>query len=454
MFQRAWLGLAIVLVMACGSTPAPSDGGPRDGGPGTDGGMRVDGGGSDAGPPEDNESFATADPIELNALVDGVIQAPGDLDYYLFTATADGWIQVQVQSAAPSMTDPVVQLFDSSMTQVAENDDALPRANTNSEILYHVATAGTYYVVVQEFSSWMTGETPEGGLEYTYVLRARDIMESTDPYFNFDGEAGDELASAQMIRGTANGGAILFGTFEDNTDVDVYRFTIPGGGPWLWGVTQMPMGPMGYGSTSNAGTMWITTMDGAEILARVTSSTDIDSIYPSLVAGEYLLWVRHPGGTAGANDFYVLKGGRGNERPLETQDATNGTTPEPIVLAATDTPGVRAGYVLARLTDGDVDLFSVDFMANDEIAVGCSSRTVGSGVLGLSGRLTSMAGTEIGADTETETEQLAIEGTEAVPLTVPEAGSYVLRLEKTGQDPEVTGDWVRCVVIAQRPATP
>ncbi|MCC6872879.1 MAG: PPC domain-containing protein [Sandaracinaceae bacterium] len=456
MFQRAWLGLAIMVAMACGSTPAPSDGGPRDGGPGVDGGMRVDGGGmSDGGVQEDNDSFATADPLTLGTAVDDVIQVPGDLDYYSFTATEGQWIAIATAADDPTATDTVIQLFDSSMTMVAENDDGLPRSSTNSEILYHVPTAGTYYVAVQEFSSWMTGETPEGGPTYAYTLLVQEMMESQSPYYNFDGEAGDDLASAQAIRGTANGIAILLGTFQDETDADVYRFTVPGGGPYNWSMTQMPMGPMGYGSTSNAGTMWITTMDGSEILARVTSSMDIDAIAPSLVAGEYLLWVRHPAGAAGANDFYVLKGGRGTENPLEMQDATNGVigTPETITLA--DDMGVRRGYVLARLTDGDVDHFAVDLMAGDEILVVCGSRTSGSGVTGLSLRLTNADGTmEIGTDTETDTEAAVIGGDAMNPLTVATGGTYVFRIQKTGQDAEVTGDWVRCGVAAQQPMAP
>src|SRR5688500_1498261 len=87
----AWLG--------CGDDDGsgPTDAGARDTGtPEVDGGP-PDTGRTDAGSMGDmNDSFATAEPIDVDAKTptSGVIDPSGDDDYYSFAATAGQWIQI------------------------------------------------------------------------------------------------------------------------------------------------------------------------------------------------------------------------------------------------------------------------------------------------------------------------------------------------------------------------
>ena len=75
----------------------------------------------------------------------------------------------------PEMIDTVITLYDGSMNQIAENDDAIPRFNTDSELVIHVPAAGTYYVEVQEFSDW-AGEDPEGMAPYFMNIASDEAL--------------------------------------------------------------------------------------------------------------------------------------------------------------------------------------------------------------------------------------------------------------------------------------
>jgi hypothetical protein len=101
-----------------------------------------------------------------------VISPARDEDYYSFEGTAGDWIQIVTIANPeddPALIDTVITLFDASMTQIAENDDSVPRINTDSEIITRLPATGTYYIQVQEFSTWMM-ETPEGGSTFTYQI--------------------------------------------------------------------------------------------------------------------------------------------------------------------------------------------------------------------------------------------------------------------------------------------
>ena len=139
------LGLSAIALaaMGCdgGDTPDPmTDAG---GNPGTDAGMMMgtDAGsnpGTDAGPGGDgNDSFATAQDASSGEVM-GRISPAGDVDFYSFTGTAGQWLIVATEANPEDMdgmVDTVVTLFDSGMNQIAENDDAVPRVSTDSEII-------------------------------------------------------------------------------------------------------------------------------------------------------------------------------------------------------------------------------------------------------------------------------------------------------------------------------
>lgn len=450
--KATWTALVLALATACGgeTTMTTDDAGTGDAGPG-DSGVRPDTGTMMTG--DGNDSFADADPIEFGTTVMDSIRRPGDEDYFSFTGTAGQWIWITTSANPdddPDMVDTVVTLYDSSMNQIAENDDAVPRVNTDSELITRLPANGTYYVLVQEFSAW-AGDTPEGMASFTYELDVNPLPMTAA--INVDMEENDDAASAQALGWqTTTSGAevnIVVGTAQSGTDVDVYSFSMVAARPYARFVI-MPPGTGGYGTTGQPVRLWITNAAGDEVIARI-DTTQLTEIEPSLPPGEYRLWVDHPAAT-GSNDFYVLKGYKLQDNPAETMELTNDlvATPEAIAFMAGAQPMTRTGFVLATLGDADTDHYSIDVMAGERVNVFCGSRTSGSGVVGLQAALMDATGTTtIAMASETPTMAIAIQN-----AMVPAAGTYLLRLTKTSQDAEVTGDWVRCGILLGPPTTP
>lgn len=402
-----------------------------------------------------NDSFADADPVELGTAVEGAaIDPAGDQDFYSFTGEAGQWVIISTEANPdddPDMVDTVLTLYDESMTQIAENDDSVPRFNTDSEIITRLPTAGTYYVLVQEFSDW-ADETPEGMESFTYDLLVAEL----DPDaigVTVDAEGGDDVASSQNIglSTSASGDfGLMVGDLRDGSDVDVYSFSVTASKPNAQ-FTILPAGTEGNGSTTLPDAVWVTDMAGAVIIGRIDPS-ELDELSPGLPEGQYKLWIANAG-TPGANDFYVLKVFRlTSDNPPEAEEVTNGVaaTAEALTLADDDGDGISTGFILAELPAADVDYFSFPVEAGDVVSAFCGSRTAGSGVVGLTATITDATGvTEYGTDSETATTAIAIEEADVGGG----AGTFLLRLEKDSQDSEVEGDWVRCGVAVGPPAT-
>lgn len=457
--------LSLVLGLGCDGDPPPTDaGGGADADVGTDAGMTM----TDSSTPpvgDGNDSFADADPIEINAEATMArIGAPNDRDYYSFTGTAGTWMIVSTEANPDdddTMLDTVITLYDSSMTMIAENDDSVPRVSTDSELITRLPADGTYYVLVQEFSQW-SGGTPEGEntAAFDYALSVAELNLDAAAV-NVDAEGGDDLASATALgynAGSAADFGIVVGDFEDDSDVDVYSFTVSAtrvSSRFL----MMPSGADGYGSTTAVGRMWITNADGTQIIARLavteSDTANVTSIWPPLPAGDYHLFVE-ASGAPGANGFYVLKTWLFNEdNPAEdpsTDDANDLPAGAQALTLEADMgdPTLRRGYVLALLSDADVDHFSFEVMGTEQVNVYCGSATAGSGVMGLSAAVLDATGAmELRRANETATAAVAIED-----LAVSAPGTYLVRLQKTGQSPEVTGAWVRCAVVLAPPTAP
>ena len=380
-----------------------------------------------------NDSFAGADPITSSPTM-GTIDPAGDVDYYSFRGNAGDWVLLEAQIVNPSddpALDTVLTLYDASMTQIAENDDFFG-AEEDSFILSRLPADGLYYVLVQDVSTWAS-DAPRGSPSFQYALRqavvSRDVMG-----VHIEAESGDDAASAQALTFTSNL-ALIGGSIDAPTDVDVFSLDITSGTLEL-DVLAPPTGPHGDGSTIDLAHVWVTDAGGSEIVARVDPTQA--PLQPSLPAGSYLLWVDAAGRTGGANDFYALALIQHDDNPPETMEAQNDdpSTPETISIAS-DTGD---GYVLAHLPDGDTDYYAFDVADGQVVSISCGSRTRGSGVIDLQGTLLDPTGpTTIVSATETDTDPLRI-----TDQAVPAAGTYLLELTRGSQDPEVSGDYVRC----------
>jgi hypothetical protein len=414
---------------------------------------------ADSGTPADagdiSSDFGNAKPITVgdpNGEGDA-IGAPGDHDFYSFTANAGDWLQVKTIANAgddPTKVDTVIRLYDANMQQIAEDDDAVPRLSTDSEIIFHAPATGTYYVEVLEWSEWSNTPPFEGNATYTYqvaVVTPPDVVAepATDP--------GDNAASAMTVATIGARGTVLEGLFKDVADTDVYKVTVPavmGMATTNFAAALAPSGPMGYGSTAPTGVAMITDLAGTTTYAKLDTAvaTGAASLQPPIAPGTYLVWISRGTGAGGANPYYVGKvNAFGGDNPLEAETpgmTQNDTLATAQALAmADDGAGGQQGFILAHLsTNTDVDYFSFPVVAGAlHLTIACGSAREGSGVQGLKFDFRNASDGVLASKTETLAADAVIQG-----VSAPAAGTFYLRLSKTGQDPTVTGDWIRCGV--------
>jgi Bacterial pre-peptidase C-terminal domain len=128
---------------------------------------------------EPNDAFDRAQRIVPPVIVDGRIEKPGDVDYFVFTTKKDDKLVLQVQARRlGSPMDSVLTLYDAKRNQVAENDDwndpleAILAHNADSRILYTFPAAGDYYLRLRDIQG-------KGGEEYAYRL----VLDTPHPDF-------------------------------------------------------------------------------------------------------------------------------------------------------------------------------------------------------------------------------------------------------------------------------
>ncbi len=413
------------------------------------------GGPPDAGGGDGTDSFAQSLPLTVGDM-DGTLeslQEPRDHDFFRFEGTAGQWVLIDVRANEiddPMDVDTVVTLYDGMERQLAENDDAVPRVNTDSELIVLLPATGTYYIEVQEYSEWDgdPASLPEGQPDFIYSLSVLELNPAA-PGIIADPEMGNDAASAAALELEMGAGLVL-GDYASATDIDVYAFTVDAVGGFQG--TIMPAGVEGYGGAAT-GRIWITDDAGATTIASLVphEASLRQTVYPNLAAGSYLLWTERPAGAPlGANSYYSLKAGIGTDNPLELENAAAPGAND--TLATAESPALnpagagRGAFVLARLSSAtDVDYFRLPVAAGESmLSVACGSARAGSGVQGLEVSVRNAADGASGTETESATMNLFIDGV----AVAAGANSYV-KLRKTGQDAAITGDWVRCGIFLQ-----
>jgi len=409
--------------------------------------------GPDADPSggDGNDDFGDAQALTLDgAGTAGRIQAPLDHDFFKVDLTAGTWIQIVTEANAMDSldeVDTVITMYDASMTQVAENDDAVPRINTDSEVIFRIPTTGTYYIEVLEYTEWDVGNDPPEGEDtilFDYVVIARTVDPNAVGVLE-DPETGDNLASATDAKFDMGAGVIV-GDFNDNTDVDVFRLAVGATmGPLTLSSAVAPDGADGYGSTTSPGNVSVTNEAGTQILARIDATTGAFQVSPPInPSTNYLVWIEHPGGATGANDFYVYKFflGQGNPPEAETGMGQNDTTLTAELL--TDN-GAGSHFILSNIQDGgDLDYFKFSASAGKTISVACAGQSAGSGVRGFTAQVRDQDDGVLA----TQLEPVGA-GVNIQDVNASYTGQYYLRLTKSGQDAEVTGKFARCGVHVQ-----
>lgn len=406
------------------------------GGPGAT--TTTTGGGGNMG--DGNDSFDEAVDAAIGQQVNSTLEpADTDADYYKFTAQEGDLILID--SLAKPEADPfnaaypdlVVTVYNSAQQKVAENDDPyLVRDTNDSEVWYRIPATGEYFIRVTDCLNWELGGVDNcadaaGIVNHEYAILV-NVFDPADDGTIEDSEGGDDQNSSpndfgpEYTEQTAGSGqyfaTVAYGTFNDNTDVDVFEINLPDNiaiTNRLFGAIfiQGPEGPEGIGTTANIGDAWITLADGTTEIARIDHTLGISNDSrelraPMNAADTYYLWVAHPGGAAGANDFYIFNHNGADSNPQETDEAGNNTAAE--LLTAVPNGTLQSAFIGGDLIDGDVDMFEVAVPGSfaGTVSVACGALRSGSGTI-LNVALNDQAGASIEpAVTESEDDDIVL----------------------------------------------
>jgi hypothetical protein len=448
--------------------PATTGGGTTEAG--TTAGGTTGGGTTGSDPTDDgNNSFAEAVELTVDTPVDSTLNPTGDGDYYKFTGTAGQAVAVflvaQQTAFDPNTIDTVLTLYDASQTQIAFNDDPFPR-NTNDSSIYTILPAdGTYYVRVEECWTWVVGTpyscaTPTDKLQVTYGI-SLTVLDPTEASTVLDAEGGNtaETATALTYQAQASGSyylTLIYGTFTDAADVDVFSVTVPADSAVAQGRSVgyfdvYPHGVEGNGSTSPLGDFWLVAADDPlTVLAKSNGSMGemASGLAPPMDFGkEYFLFLAHPGGAAGSNDFYFLNHSHGGSNPVEADDIANNdfATAEALV-GANDETGWHFFIEGDISTDDDQDHFTVaipaDLAAGTTLTVACGAMGSGSGLRGFTVEGLDASGAPVAGMSVTES---ATTEPNLLDKAIPAGDNVGLRIStKDPQATDVTGTFYRC----------
>ena len=421
------------------------------------GGMSVGGAGGGGGP---SGPCLGATPLTLGGAASEVINPAGDEDEFTFNATAGDWIALVIDANPlddPMLVDTVITLYDPNGTQVAENDDALPRVSTDSELLYHVPQTGSYCVLVQEYSEW-SGGLPEGDPTFAYQLFAELLDPVNFSWFNQDTDptpANDTQQTAQALTldPDLQGGNFgqIAGLLEPGTDVDFYSYATTGG-TLTTSIALMPQGPSGYGSTQGPGVIRLRNSSG--VVAELDYQLGSPALdFPAVGAGAYYIEVNRPNTTVGTNDSFYFKL---VNAPFANQDESesNGTAGTADVATPQVNGTFTSHFVRGMLSSSsDVDYWSFNAFAGQALTVVCRAARAGSGLLGFNVAARNPADTAtLQTETESTTQDLnwsTSPGASMAPVALNQTGTHYVRLTATGQKSGVSGTYYICGLHVQ-----
>jgi hypothetical protein len=168
----------------------------------------------------DNEP-ASATPMLFNEERDGVIEPPGDADYFSFETLEDGvWVVITtVHDRDASDLDTVVHLYgaDGRERAWADNYDLYSVVSTDSNLIAWLPRAGTWYVMVEDTSTFYGADEPRGDEDFAYTLTLGEFTVTTD-------EGGDVPVVELENGSSVSRRAVLIG---EPGDVDTLEVQAP-----------------------------------------------------------------------------------------------------------------------------------------------------------------------------------------------------------------------------------
>jgi hypothetical protein len=378
---------------------------------------------------------------------DGVIDPPGDSDYFSVPLMAGEWIQVLGSRDPPeSLAEPVVSVFPGDGTVLLARDALTPH------LLYRATQTSNHCLRVEDLSTFQ-GLPPEGGSDYGYALSVLPIDFELYDEFNVDTEPNDLPGGAQTglsaVGFPPDEFAWISGVFGSDGDVDVFALHV-GADVLEMDVEFTPSGTTGHGGTVDIQNLEVLSGDGSSILAMLdaTKGTPRGIRLPVQQDTTYLVRVGSPTLPLGDNPFYSIAWRtRGTQNQQESDDAGNGAAAGAEVATPIISPFQTSHFIGGTLSGAsDTDWWSFQAEAGSSINVFCSSWRVGSGVRDATVALFDDPGTAaLQQEVEVETVDLAwADGGTLPPVPATTTGTHYLRLSASTFSSSVTSRHYVC----------
>jgi hypothetical protein len=399
-------------------------------------------------------------------------------DYRLVAAEADTWLTTYTFKK-PVKLDLVVRLWDEGGRELLGTvDEHFPRYDEIDSAMYHwVSESRTYCVETLEYGDWAGFSTGGDGSTFTLGVSTPERFWNDPDAIEHDAGDNDDVANAQPLPYTlASPSAVVLGTFDSETDRDVYVLTavdhpgFPKLGFYLAPPGRGGDGMVGFGADGSPSQVSLVASDGVTVLAQRSpedqaSSCEYDNalcaVFIDYVPGEtyYLVVERDPSRPLTGNDAYSIFISSLQLGVIDTEtvdDGANDTALSATEMTLGDLDGNLGHLFEGTLPDGDVDWWLMpDSGANEHVAVRCGSAFHGSGVEGFT--VEAFAASDpnaapIQSEVESPDSLLAWWPTsepKGTPSMAPLAGGsdYYIKLSATGSSSTVTSRYYYCQVI-------
>jgi hypothetical protein len=464
-----FVALALAGVWSCSSSdtapsgPEGQSGQAGQAGQGGQGGTIADGGPeAEAGSGDDgNDDCAHAVALALGGKQSGVIQSPGDADYFLVEAKADTFVKLRTTgnpTSLPAKVNTVLTILDGDGQTLGYNDD---RSGSDSQLVYRMPADGKLCVKVEDHSSWKN-ETPlRGDSSFSYVAYATALTESAGSVR--DKEPNDDVAGAQSAGLFKPNLSFLFGTLTPDADVDVYKLGVASTAQFHCEGTTV-----GAFDGTTLPDVRISLLDatGSTIMARLDPFKPDKYICAWFEAGasELLMKIERPtGSTVGANPYYVREWNAGaltdygNHYEIEPAAGANDVAANAEEPALVNSGTKKVDYpVFGRIQQaGDVDYYLVTAQAGQILEFEGRAASMGSGLIDAQFSLRDAADQEIRSEVEPDGGLVVWSDTRAnatnKSILIAADGDYYVRVSAAGQSTEVAGQLYTFDVVIVSP---
>lgn len=447
------------------SVIAPDAGG--EGGMGGMGGQMEMGG---AGGNSPASYCAGAKTIGFGDYLEGDLAVTGQEDLYRFQGTKGQVLGIGIDaqylagvSYDPTYIDPVLTLFDATGKPVAQNDNILGFGTLDSRIDTILPADGEYCILVSE--CWTTMINPSANCDGVkdkfgtkYALALYEYVDQLADGETAEYEPNDLATSANSLEyesfGDGDYYAEFWGTFGNEGDMDIFRFTVPSSyvvplnsravGRFYF----LPGGPFGSGSTAKMGRVWLADANNPDQILALGDASRHSRFAPRIdVDKPYLLFVERPPGPSKTNDFYFVRHYPWPSGTIEIEPAMGDNDSvdkaEMVTIDGQTYDGSFEGDLLKA--PADVDHYRVDVpMGMNTVTAYCRALVDGSGLRDLKLSLLAPDGTLLSSSAwDTENTSLAVVADEPVGSNT----QLIVRVEAGYQEPTVQQAFYGCGVF-------